>query len=196
MWREWIAKSTATGEELHFVVIEDTSPTLDASDLPVQLVVNRHHLCAKREVVLDREFRTIEEAKDYCTRQFGVPLVDWQDQVTFPYVFQFDFAVSNTGVPQPQPVGFADSKIVFRHTEREDLCTGAKRLALNICGNPEGLKQLAAMLLLCADSANYDEWFHIHLEDQKEFDGDIEVTLRAPSYLESISNGTFQDGTG
>ncbi len=195
MWRESVAKSKSTGEELYQVLI-DYSADWPKEEFNCELFVNRHHLSVKRETVFRREFGSLEEAREFCSKEYDVRANDWQIRLAFPYVFQFDYEVTNVGVPQPVPIGFADATIVFRYSEREDFDTGEKRSALNICGSREGLRRLAAMCLLCADSASYDDSFHIHLEDLKGFEGDIEVTIRAPSYLGIIRSGHFNEGTG
>jgi hypothetical protein len=62
------------------------------------------------------------------------------------------------------------------------------------------LKRLAALLLLCADGERYDPGFHVHLDrddtdpgKRPYFTGDIDVTLRAPSYLAVLKADTFRE---
>ena len=47
----------------------------------------------------------------------------------------------------------------------------AKRV-LNASGNSEGLRRLAALLLLCADGQRYDPEFHVHLDREPEAPGE------------------------
>lgn len=109
--------------------------------------------------------------------------------------FEFNYTLTNLGQPQPYPVASPDARIVFRCSpiENED---GQTRMGLNICGTREGLKHLAAMLILCADSDKYDPEFHIHLDEQQGVDADMDVTIRAPIYLDALQNGEFQEFKG
>ena len=109
--------------------------------------------------------------------------------------FQFNYKVTTRGVPQPYPIAAPNSRIIFRFSPAEDE-NGQARQVLNICGTREGLEYLAAMLVLCADSEKYDPEFHIHLEDLKEVEADIDVTVRAPVYLEVLRKGEFSETKG
>ena len=111
------------------------------------------------------------------------------------YTFQFDYTVSTAGVPQPYPVAQPKAKILIRCTPAEDE-NGRVYEVMNICGNREGLKHLAAMLVLCADSEQYDPEFHVHLEREREVDTDTEVTLRAPVYYDVLRKGEFREFKG
>jgi hypothetical protein len=109
--------------------------------------------------------------------------------------FQFDYKVKTQGVPQPYPIAEPNSRILIRFSTAEGE-NGRTRQVLNICGTREGLKYLAAMLVLCADSEKYDPEFHIHLEDLEEVETDIEVAVRAPVYLEMLRKGEFSEAKG
>jgi hypothetical protein len=111
------------------------------------------------------------------------------------YVFAFDFTVSAAGIPQPYPVPPADPQILFRYSiAKTD--GGSDRQVLNVCGNAEGLKDLAAMLLLTADSEKYDPEFHIHLENMPGVEADSDVTIRAPVYLDILRRSEFTEFKG
>jgi hypothetical protein len=81
----------------------------------------------------------------------------------------------------------------FDHTFRFEYAV------LSVCGNREGLRRLAALLLLCADGERYDPSFHIHLDCEPGpprepfFTGNIDVTLRAPVYLDVLKDGSFRE---
>ena len=69
---------------------------------------------------------------------------------------------------------------------------------LNVCGNPEGLRRLAALLLLCAARQRYDPKFHVQLDREPEargeppfFTWDVDVTSRAPGFLDALKHGSF-----
>ena len=111
------------------------------------------------------------------------------------YSFDFNYTVTTEGVPQPYPVPPSNPSILFRisSAENED---GREFPVLNICGNPEGLEYLAAMLVLSAHSEKYDPYFHIHLEDEKCVETDMDVTIRAPAYLETLKKGEFSEFKG
>ncbi|MGO8750818.1 MAG: hypothetical protein ACLQNE_33120 [Thermoguttaceae bacterium] len=195
MWREWIARSTAEQEELHLVLSERLSAAEEPDEPACQLMVNRHHLSRDRELVTSRDFADLTQAQEYCFKKYGVAIDDWRHEITLPYTFQFSYTVSNFGIPQPYPVASPEARIVFRCSPIEDE-NGRARTGLNICGTREGLKRLAAMLVLCADSEKYDPEFHIHLEDQQGIEADMDVTIRAPVYLDTLRSGEFGEFKG
>ncbi|MEN6449301.1 MAG: hypothetical protein ABFC96_02325 [Thermoguttaceae bacterium] len=195
MWRERVARSTTRGEELHLVVVEDLSPPVDPDECRCELFVNRRHLSAEREEVFRRAFANVADARAYCAREYGVGASDWQDRIIQSYTFQFDYEITNLGVPQPIPVGFDESKIVLRLAPREDE-NGVITSALSICGTREGLRRLAAMCLLCADAEQYDPEFHIHLENDADIESDIVATIRAPAYLDILTSRQFSEFHG
>ena len=135
------------------------------------------------------------QARDYCLKHYGVAPGDWLHEIVLSYVCKFKYTVTNCGIPQPYPIASPDARIVFRCSpiESEDNQT---RTGLNICGTREGLKRLAAMLILCADSDNYDPEFHIHLEAQHGVEADMDVTIRAPVYLDRLQGGQFSEFKG
>ena len=195
MWREWVARSRAGQEELHLVLIEDISPTADSHQPAYELMVNRHHLSRDREQVTRMSFSDLGQAQDYCLKEYGVAPGDWMHEATLTCTFEFNYTLTNCGVPQPYPVASPEARIVFRCLPIEDE-NGRTRTGLNICGTREGLKRLAAMLVLCADSDKYDPEFHIHLEDQQGVEADMDVTIRAPVYLDTLRSGEFSEFKG
>lgn len=192
MSREWVARSAAGQEELHLVLIEDNSPEADP---PCQLIVTRHHLSRDREPIAGKDFADLAQAQDYCLKEYGVARGDWKHEITLSYTFEFNYTVSNCGIPQPCPVASPDARIVFRLSPIEDEI-GGTRAGLNICGTRDGLKRLAAMLILSAESDKYDPEFHVHLEDQQGVEADMDVTIRAPVYLDKLRSGKFSEFKG
>jgi hypothetical protein len=193
---ERVAKSIVDGEELLFIVREDNSLSLEPDDCRCELSAVRHYFSVKRENVFTKECANIREAQEYCAREYGIEVSEWKEEVFLPYDFHFDYTVSSGGVPQPYPTGFPDRKIVIRVLERDFMKADnevEKQPVLNICGNREGLKYLAALCLLTADSEQYDDSFHIHLEHQIGFDTNIAATLRAPVYVDVIRSGEFDE---
>jgi len=114
---------------------------------------------------------------------------------THRYAFEFDFTVTSVGIPQPYPDPPKNARILFRYSTAES-DGGKQRQVLNVCGNVEGLKYLAAMLLLTADSDQYDPEFHIHLEHMPGVESDRDVTIRAPVYLDILKSGEFTEFKG
>jgi hypothetical protein len=196
MLREWVARSTAGQEDLYLVLIEDLSPPADSDERAAcQLMINRHHLSRDREQIASMDFTDLAHAQDYCFKEYGVAPGDWMHEIRLPCAFRFNYTVSNSGVPQPYPVASPNAKILFRFTPAEDE-DGRSRRVLNICGTREGMERLAAMLVLCADSEKYDPEFHIHLEDQHWVETDIDVTIRAPVYLDVLRSAEFSEFKG
>jgi|GEM_PF-4857472 len=118
-----------------------------------------------------------------------------KEPTKFQYSFEFEYTVTTQGVPQPYPVVPANARVLFRLSPAVDE-TGRAFSVLNICGNREGLEYLAAMLVLSGDSAKHDPFFHIHLEDMEGFETDMDVTIRAPSYLDALDKGEFSEAKG
>jgi hypothetical protein len=114
---------------------------------------------------------------------------------THRYTFEFDFTVTSVGIPQPYPDPPKNPRILFRYSTAES-DGGNKREVLNVCGNVEGLKYLAAMLLMTADSEQYDPEFHIHLEHMPGVESDCDVTIRAPVYLDILKRREFSEFKG
>jgi len=111
------------------------------------------------------------------------------------YSFEFEYTVTTQGVPQPYPVRPPNLRVLFRLSPAEDE-NGRKFSVMNICGNRDGLEYLAAMLLLCGDSAKYDPEFHVHLEGIEGFETDMDVTIRAPAYLDVLDKEEFSEAKG
>ena len=189
---EWVARSTVGQEELYLVLIEDTSPLADA---PCFLVVHHHYLTRDREPIASRYFTDLAEAQDYCLKEYAVALGDWLHEITFPCTFEFNYTLSSLGIPEPYPVAAPDARIALLLSPIEDE-DGRTRNGLNICGTREGLRHLAAMLVLCADSDKYDPEFHVHLERLQCVEADMDVTIRSPVYLDSLRSRKFSESKG
>jgi hypothetical protein len=186
---ELIASQIVNGEELHFIIFEDTFAEDDGD--PFEVIVHADHYLASRRTIESVTLATLAEAQAYCRDRYGVATSAWRphDEIRFRYEFAFDYNVSSTGVPQPHPLGFEGARIVFRLSQVEHFDEPSTPV-LDISGNPEGLRRLAAELLLCADSERYDPEFHIHLDRGTDFfSGDIDATLRAPAYFERLQQG-------
>jgi hypothetical protein len=124
----------------------------------------------------------------------GIAHMSKKNERRVRYAFTFDYAVSTVGIPQPYPVPQGNPQILFRYSSA-DTDRGERRV-LNVCGNAEGLKYLAAMLLLTADSEKYDPEFHIHLDAIPGVEADGDVTIRAPVYLDVLRSGEFAEYKG
>lgn len=153
------------------------------ADLTAELVISRNHFSFKREYSF-KSFNSIKEAKTYCQETYQVRENEWGNTPFFEKKFAFDYSVSNWGTPQPNVEGFEDAVIKIEVTpateEADDLI--AQKNKVDITGNAAGLRKLAAQLLLCADSEEYDEYFHIHLNNEKS---NLELTLMAPNYFKA-----------
>ena len=194
---ELVALIVVGGEERHLVLVEEVYA--DTGE-PWTLFVNAEHYSVGRHTLECAYYWTLAAAQADCRDRFDVRDVDWVEagDVRFDHNFRFEYAVTNQGIPQPYPLGFEGGEILFRLGEvlRSD---APATPVLNVCGNREGLRRLAALLLLCADGARYDPSFHIHLDCEPGpprepfFTGNIDVTLRAPVYLDVLKDGSFRE---
>ena len=194
---ELVARILVGQEERHLVLIE--AVYADTGE-PWTLLVNAEHYSIGRHTLECAYYWSLAAAQADCRDRFGVRDVDWVEAgaVRFDHTFRFEYAVTNQGVPQPYPVGFEGGEVLFGLGEV--LHSDAPATAvLNVCGNREGLRRLAALLLLCADGEKYDPSFHIHLDCEPGpprepfFTGNIDVTLRAPVYLDVLKEGSFRE---
>ena len=195
---ELVARIVVNQEERHLVLVEEVYAD---SGEPWTLFVNVDHYGAGRHTLEQAYYWTLAAAQSDCRDRFGVRAEDWLDAgaVRFGHVFRFDYRVTNQGVPQPYPLGFEGAEVLFRLGEVQHP-DGPGSPVLNVCGNQEGLRRLAALLLLCADGQKYDGDFHVHLDREPAGIGeppfltaDLDVTLRAPSYLAALRDGTFRE---
>lgn len=194
---ETIATTMYQGEELHFVLLDHTDEMCEPGAPVCEVMVYRCHLSPEREHVFSQEFLSIAEAKEFFRKEYGVPPDDWGLPPTFAKEFAFEYQVTNVGCAQPHPIGFDDAKIIFRLSTCDDRDGGrGPSQELDICGTKEGLRQLAAICLLCADSAQYDEFFHAHLEGHENVSSNIGVTIRAPSYFAGMSKKQSSETSG
>lgn len=185
---ELVAETVIEGEARHLVLVEEV---YSDDDEPFTLFVNADHYTAARRTVGRAYYWTLADAQAACLERFGVRAAEWRDAATvsFPFAFAFDFRVTERGVPQPYPAGFAGAEVVARLGEVEHPDAPPTRV-LDLSGNRDGLRRLAALLLLVADGDRYDDGFHVHLEDEHAGEGreepflvgDVAITLRAPSY--------------
>ncbi len=195
---EIVARILVGSEERHLVLVEEVYA--DTGE-PWTLFVNADHYGASRCTLERAHYWTLAAAQEDCRARFGVQTEDWMeaDAIRFSHVFRFDYGVTNQGVPQPYPVGFEGGEILFRLGEVQHP-DGPATPVLNVCGNAEGLRRLAALLLLCADSPRFDPGFHVHLDREPEAPGeppfligDFDVTLRAPGYLSVLKDGSLRE---
>ena len=195
---ELIARTIVGREERHLVLVEETYS--DAGE-PWTLFVNANHYATGRRTVERAFYWSLAAAQADCRERYQVRVEDWvsSEAIRFGHVFQFDFAVTNQGVPQPYPLGFDGAEVLFAlgGVEHPD---GPPTPVLNVSGNREGLCRLAALLLLCAESDRYNARFHVHLDREPAETGErpfltseLDVTLRAPAYLSDLKDGSFRE---
>jgi hypothetical protein len=188
--RASVARKLVDGKERHFVLVDECY--LD--DLPFTLFVHADHYSANRTELDRMGFALLEAALDHCQQAYGINQDEWQDQVRFSQSFQFEYGVTALGVPCPYLLGFEEGQIIFKAGERQG-SDGKMTAVLNICGDRVGLRYLAALLLLCADGGQYNDSYHVHLEDEESVLTDMPVTLRCPAYLESLLRDEFKEGS-
>jgi hypothetical protein len=195
---EFVARIVVGGDERHLVLVEEGYA--DTGE-PWTLFVNADHYSAARHTLEKACYWTLAAAQADCRERFGVRPEDWveAEAVRFAEVFRFEYAVTNQGVPQPYPLGLEGGEVLFRLGEVQHP-DDAPTPVLNVCGTRDGLRRLAAMLLLCADGHRYDPGYHVHLDREPEaagdppfLSGDMDVTLRAPSYLAMLKDGSFRE---
>lgn len=194
---ELVARTVVGEEERHLILIEEVYAETGE---PWTLFVNAEHYSVGRHTLEYAYYWSLAAAQADCRDRFGVRDVDWVEAgaVRFDHIFQFEHGVTNRGVPQPYPLGFEGGEVLFQLGEVLHSDTPATPV-LTVCGNREGLRRLAALLLLCADGDRYDQTFHIHLDCEPGpprepfFTGNLDVTLRAPVYLDALKEGTFRE---
>ncbi len=193
-----VAGTVIDGAERHLVLVEEV---YSDSGEPWTLFVNADHYSAGRRTVAKAFYWSIDAAQADCSERFGVNPGDWAagDAIRFAHTFRFDYAVTNKGVPQPYPLGFHGAEVFFG-LDKVEHSSGSSTPVLNVSGNADGLRRLAALLILCADSDRYDARFHVHLErepvspDEHPFlTSDFDVTLRAPAYLAELKDGSLRE---
>ena len=190
-----IANRIIAGEELHFILVEENFS--DNSE-PFTLFIHANHYNTRRELRNSFFFNTFTDAFEYCQTKYGIALDDWQEPPRFKHHFEFEYRVSDLGVPQPYLAGLEGGKVIFRMSDREIFGGRESRTepVLNISGDRVGLQRLAAMLLLCSDGEQWDDYLHIHLEDEAGFHlPDLAVTLRNPTYFEALLENKFREAT-
>jgi hypothetical protein len=195
---ELVARTLVDGQERHLVIIEEVYS--DAGE-PWTLFVNADHYDVGRRTLDKAYYWDLNAAQVDCLDRYGVHAEDWLagDGIRFPKVFRFDYSVTHQGAPQPYPREF-DGAEVFFGLDKAEHADGPSTPVLNISGNPEGLRRLAALLILCAESERYDARFHVHLDresgapgERAFLTGDLDVTLRAPAYLADLKEGLFRE---
>jgi hypothetical protein len=195
---ELVARMVVDGEERHLVLVEEVYSDVGE---PWTLFVNADHYGTGRRTVEKAYYWDLDAAQADCQERYGVRAKEWVagDAVRFGQTFRFDYAVTNQGIPQPYPLGFDGAEVFFALDKAEHL-DGPSTAVLNVCGNPDGLRRLAALLILCAESERYDARFHVHLDNEPDapgerafLTGDLDVMLRAPAYLADLKDGTFRE---
>lgn len=185
-----VAHKTVNGEEIHFVLVEEC---YSDNEEPFTLFINTNHYSPQRAERARKFFWSLEAALDFCHSQYGLEQKDWQSEARFTQDFHFEYGVTNHGVPQPFVVGFEGGQVIFKLGETE--WDGERQAILNVSGNPDGLRRLAALLLLCAEAERYDSHLHFHLDDERFVLTDLPVTLRSPVYFEPLAQGLWSEGS-
>jgi hypothetical protein len=195
---ELVARIVVDGEERHLVLVEEVYSEVGE---PWTLFVNADHYGAGRRTLDKTYYWDLDSAQADCGDRFGVHIEDWVagDAVRLGQLFRFDYAITNQGVPQPYPLGFYGAEVFFA-LDKSEHPDGPSTPVLNVSGNADGLRRLAALLILCAESERYDARFHVHLErepfapgERAFLTGELDVTLRAPTYLADLKDGTFRE---
>jgi hypothetical protein len=183
-----VSNQCSDGRALQFIVLDD--PIYAEEDRPFTLWVNQDHYSPQRKLIEEAHFVTFESACAYCQQRYGLGQdASWDDEPVFERNFSFKYRVTHTGVPQPSVLDLPGSVIAFSLSKEGGLdAEGRATRTISICGNKAGLRQLAAMLLLCAESESLDPEFHIHLDNAPTDDAcrvltELPVTLRSPAYL-------------
>lgn len=188
-----IAQKTINGELLHFILVEEC---YSDDDEPFTLFVNEKYYSAERAERIRIYFHSREEALLYCHQEYGLEINEWEEEFRFTYNFDFEYGVTDLGIPQPYLKSLEDGRVIFKLGQRIGSREDKTVSALNISGNRQGLQRLGALLLLCAESEQFDKTFHIHLEDLEGFIlPNFPVTLRNPSYFEEIGRSKWKEGS-
>lgn len=188
-----ITQKTIDGKSLHFILVEEC---YSDNNEPFTLFVNEKHYSAERSERTRAYFYSREEALLYCQQEYGIETNEWKEEFRFTHNFDFDYRVTDFGVPQPYLESLEDGRVIFKLGRRIGPEEDKPVTVLNISGNRQGLQRLAALLLLCAESEQFDKTFHIHLEDLEGFIlPDFPITLRSPSYFEDIVRSEWKEGS-
>ena len=153
---------------------------VDQESGSADLIISKNYFSAERSSQF-KDFASLENAQSYCLSTYGVAKSDWTDKPKLSQNFEFEFALSDYGVPQPHTIGFPGAKIKVVFAPAPSVAGDPQPNQIEISGNAAGLRMLAAQLLLCADSHTYDPWFHIHFKSDAS---NLEMTLYAPSYFD------------
>ena len=141
------------------------------------------------------EFHNVREAQEYCARKYGIEVAEWQNHIRLRHEFGFDYEVSNLGNPHPYPVTPPNAKIVMRLSPW-GICwpdgEETQTIRLSICGTREGLEHLAAMLLVCAHSQQYDPEYTVDLEREECVETNVPVRICTPGNLEYLRDSQYE----
>lgn len=189
-----IARSqSGDGSAVHFVLQDDPDWAID--DRPFTLFVSTQHYSPERKCIDEEHFVSLEEARLYCESKHNLPAnTPWEDDPVHTATFSFTYKVTHSGIPQPYICDLPDGIISISRGNEKVSIDDREVPGITICGNKEGLRRLAAMLLLCADSEPFDPMFHMHLEDRPGVVAELPVTLRAPGYLQWLLPSGRREG--
>lgn len=182
------------GQLLSFILFDDGNDWEHSPERPVVLDVVEFLHTPKQALIADQDFTSVEEALDYCRTKYSIETDDWRRVLPFILDFRIEYDVTHTGTPQPVLLSPQGGELVFRVTaDPTSSPPDTSTYDLQICGTKEGLRRMAAWLLLCAESERFDLEYHRHFERGQEAEGNASVTLRCPTYLNILRDVAQKD---
>lgn len=176
-------KVAATSNKMDSLVLLDDPRYADTAGSVVLHVV-RHLRQPGQEFLEEHAFQSLDEALAFCERQYGVLPGHWQDVLPLNATFSFQYQVTHLGTPQPILICTNPGKIQFQVDRvNEGEASGATPYQLNISGDRDGLRRLAALFWLAAESENLDREYHQHLDVSDHVLGNVNVIIRGPGYF-------------
>lgn len=179
-----IASERDSAKNLSYILFDEGNDWEHSAGFPIALHIVKFLHTPKQALIAEQEFVSVEEAMDFCRRKYSIEKGEWQSIAPFTLDLHIEYGLTHTGTPQPvlsYPQGGA---IAFRVTENpRGSNPDGSPYDLEICGTREGLRRLAAWLVVCAESEHFDAEYHHHFENGTETEGNTSVTIRSPQYL-------------
>lgn len=173
-------KVAATSNKIDSLVLLD-DPLYAPTAGSVVLHVVRHLRKPGQELIDGRTFESLDGALAFCEHKYGVLPDNWQDVLPVNATFSYKYEVTHLGTPQPILVFAYPGKIQFLvDTANEDVASDVTSYQLHICGDRDGLRRLAALLLLAADSEALDKHYHGHLDATDDVVGNASMLIHGP----------------